>query len=94
MSNHLNPLKVGSTDPEKTNASERIEHYATAEEMQRATSAGADPVMRSKIDDLSVWQAVKQYRLVSMLAMAAAFCASLDGYRKSTVGTVANVTVC
>lgn len=63
-------------------AYENVEHYATTEEMQRAISAGAEPVMRSKVDDLKVWQAIKQYKLVTCLAMAAAFSASLDGYRR------------
>lgn len=61
---------------------QHVEHYATTEEMQRIISAGVDPVMRSRADDLPVWQAAKQYKLITTLAMSAAFCASLDGYRK------------
>lgn len=38
--------------------------------------------MRSKVDDLSVWQSIQQYKVVGFVAMAAAFSASLDGYRK------------
>lgn len=44
---------------------------------------GAAPQMRSKMDDLSVWESVKAYRLVTCVGMAAAFSASLDGYRES-----------
>lgn len=40
--------------------------------------------MRSKVDDLAVWQSVKQFKIVSLVAMAAAFSASLDGYRKAS----------
>jgi hypothetical protein len=38
--------------------------------------------MRSKVDDLSVWQSIQRYKVVGFVAMAAAFSASLDGYRK------------
>lgn len=43
---------------------------------------GAAPQMRSKMDDLSIWESVKAYKLVTAVAMAAALSASLDGYRK------------
>lgn len=39
--------------------------------------------MLTKSDDLPIWESVKRYKLVSLLAMVAAFSASLDGYRKS-----------
>ena len=41
-----------------------------------------EPVMRSKEDDFSVWQTVRRYKFAGSIAMTAAFCASLDGYRK------------
>ena len=37
---------------------------------------------RSKVDDIGVWQSIQRYRGVGFVAMAAAFSASLDGYRK------------
>jgi hypothetical protein len=37
---------------------------------------------RSKVDDIGVWQSIQRYRVVGFVAMAAAFSASLDGYRK------------
>ena len=40
------------------------------------------PQMRSKDDDLGVWETVKQYKLITAVAMAGAFAASLDGYRE------------
>ncbi len=42
-----------------------------------------NPLMRSKADDLSVWQTVTRFKRVGFMAMAAAFCAALDGYRKT-----------
>jgi hypothetical protein len=47
--------------------------------------ATADTQMpTSKVDDLSVWQsALLIYKRVGLTAMAAAFCAALDGYRKN-----------
>jgi hypothetical protein len=40
------------------------------------------PIMRSREDDLGVWQCVRRFKHVSLIAMTAAFSASLDGYRK------------
>jgi hypothetical protein len=42
-----------------------------------------NPLMRSKADDLSVWQTATRFKRVGFMAMAAAFCAALDGYRKT-----------
>jgi hypothetical protein len=43
--------------------------------------------LMSHLDTLSVWQAVKVYKRVTLVAMLAAFSASLDGYRESKRGT-------
>jgi hypothetical protein len=43
------------------------------------------PIMRSREDDLGVWQCVLRFKTVSLIAMTAAFSASLDGYRKPLV---------
>jgi hypothetical protein len=40
------------------------------------------PIMRSREDDLGIWQCVLRFKTVSLIAMTAAFSASLDGYRK------------
>lgn len=50
--------------------------------------AGAEPVMRSESDDLTVWQTVKRYKLVTAMTMCAAFCASLDGYQITLNGGI------
>ncbi|KAF2166608.1 hypothetical protein M409DRAFT_36703 [Zasmidium cellare ATCC 36951] len=47
-----------------------------------------EAVLRSKADDLTVWQSIKSYKLVSAVAMAAAFCASLDGYQITLNGGI------
>lgn len=52
-----------------------------AEEIE--VSKGNVPQMRLKSDDLGIWESVGRYKLISAVAMAAAFSASLDGYRKS-----------
>ncbi|OJJ44483.1 hypothetical protein ASPZODRAFT_18673 [Penicilliopsis zonata CBS 506.65] len=46
------------------------------------------PIMRTKEDDLGVWQSVKRYKWVSVLAMVAAFSASLDGYQINLNGGI------
>jgi SP family general alpha glucoside:H+ symporter-like MFS transporter len=61
---------------------EMVEDRTTAEEMPHPDSKGGAPLMRSKADDFTVWQAVRRYKRVGLIAMTAAFCASLDGYRK------------
>ncbi|KAF7595497.1 hypothetical protein BBP40_005833 [Aspergillus hancockii] len=60
----------------------------TAEEEERMMAKGSAPVMRSKIDDLSVWQTVRRYKVISVVAMAAAFSAALDGYQINLNGGV------
>lgn len=48
---------------------------------ETVTKAYVQPT-RSKVDDISVWQSIQRYKVVGFVAMAAAFSASLDGYRK------------
>lgn len=63
---------------------------ANAENIEDASSYQGDamptksmgPIMRSREDDLGVWQCVRRFKTVSLIAMTAAFSASLDGYRK------------
>lgn len=71
-----------SSEPASKVEIENVEHYVTTEEMQRTISKGNIPLMRTQADNLTVWQSVKRYRRASLLAMIAAFSASLDGYRK------------
>lgn len=40
------------------------------------------PQMRLKSDDLGIWESVLRHKFIMFVAMAAAFSASLDGYRK------------
>lgn len=63
---------------------------ANAENIENASSHQGDamptksmgPIMRSPKDDLGVWECVRRFKTVSLIAMTAAFSASLDGYRK------------
>jgi SP family general alpha glucoside:H+ symporter-like MFS transporter len=65
--------------------SEMIENSTIIEEMRPPVPKGSAPLMRSKADDLTVWQTVHRYKRVGFIAMAAAFCASLGGYRKAFI---------
>ncbi|OKL61225.1 hypothetical protein UA08_03351 [Talaromyces atroroseus] len=70
-----------------------IEHVAMAPEETNETGIlkGSAPVMRTAEDDLSIWQSVRRYKRASMLAMIAAFSASLDGYQANlNSGVVSN----
>jgi hypothetical protein len=62
---------------QKNGETQRIEHVV--DDTQPDTAA--NHLMRSKEDDLSVWKSLFRHKLVATIAMAAAFSASLDGYR-------------
>jgi sugar porter (SP) family MFS transporter len=62
--------------------------YSHPVEMDPATGKDAAPLMFSKEDDLTVWQSVRRYRMVGVIAMAAAFSASLDGYQINLNGGI------
>ena len=61
---------------------EAVEMHNVADDVPNPK--GGAPLMRTKEDDYSVWQTVARYKVVGYIAMAAAFCASLDGYRRLT----------
>lgn len=42
----------------------------------------AGMLMRSQEDDLTIWQSVCRFKRIGIIAMVAAFSASLDGYRE------------
>ena len=58
-----------------------IERVTTNDEMDRPSKAGA-AVMRSRADELSIWQSLLKNKLLGLIAMSAAFSASLEGYRE------------
>jgi hypothetical protein len=66
-------------EPKQT--SEIIEHAQVEHAVDDEPSK--QPVMRAKSDDLSVWQTLSNFKFISLVAMAASFSASLDGYRKN-----------
>lgn len=68
---------------------ERVENIALNEYEQH--EAAQEHVMRSKVDDLSVWQCARQFKVLSLIAMAAAFSASLDGYREFNPDTSSRI---
>jgi MFS transporter, SP family, general alpha glucoside:H+ symporter len=61
---------------------EMVEAATTTEE-QMPASKGEVPLMRSKADEVGVWQSALIFKRVGLMAMTAAFCAALDGYRKT-----------
>lgn len=67
---------------------EIVEH-APAGDMPEGVSKSTEPLMRSKLDNLTVWKSVGRYKNVAVIAMIAAFSASLDGYRE--ISTLRNV---
>lgn len=68
--------KTGVTMVEQTSGAER--------QMSVSKNVGHH-VMRSKADELSVWRSLLIFKRVGCIAMAAAFCAALDGYRKTAL---------
>ncbi|KAJ5560572.1 hypothetical protein N7513_002971 [Penicillium frequentans] len=71
-------------EPKQT--SEIIEDAHVENNVEDAPSK--QPIMRAKSDDLSVWQTLRQFKFISLVAMAASFSASLDGYQISLNGGV------
>ncbi|KAH6967855.1 general substrate transporter [Ilyonectria sp. MPI-CAGE-AT-0026] len=65
-----------------------IENRETAEDMQQTIEKGGVPLMRSREDDISVWQTAWRYKTVGVIAMAAAFSAALDGYQINLNGGI------
>lgn len=45
-------------------------------------------VLRSSLDDLSVWQSISRFKRVGSIAMIAAFSAALDGYQINLNGGI------
>ncbi|KAL4940005.1 hypothetical protein BDV06DRAFT_230690 [Aspergillus oleicola] len=64
---------------------EKVEQTATTQE---DAPVKGEPLMRSGLDDLSIWESLRRYKVVTMIAMAAAFSASLDGYQINLNGGV------
>lgn len=64
-------------------ANTEIVENATVDQRDDPPMKSMGPVMRSREDDLGMLQCVRRFKTVSLIAMAAAFSASLDGYRKS-----------
>lgn len=62
-------------------ANDTVERVATTEEADQMRKDGM-PVMRSRADELSIWQSVRRNKVLGLIAMSAAFSAALDGYRK------------
>lgn len=62
-----------------------IVENATSDHRDDVPMKSMGPIMRSREDDLGMWQCVKRFKTVSLIAMAAAFSASLDGYRKTAL---------
>lgn len=67
-------------DSSKTNTENIEDAFSHQENVMPTKSMG--PIMRSREDDLDVWHCVRRFKIVSLIAMTAAFSASLDGYRK------------
>lgn len=85
------------SQPEKTTIggeSETVERCFTNDDLSAAPNTKGDlPVMRSEVDNLSVWESLRRYKIVSLVAMCAAFSASLDGYRKPQTANSASYYV-
>ncbi|OKL57743.1 hypothetical protein UA08_06925 [Talaromyces atroroseus] len=65
-----------------------VEQWVPNEIHQAEVVKGDSPVVRSEVDDLSVWQSIRQYKVIGMVAMTAAFSASMDGYQINLNGGI------
>jgi hypothetical protein len=62
---------------------EMVEQTTAADRQMAVSKTEGNHVMRSKADELGVWRSVFLFKRVGAIAMIAAFCAALDGYRKT-----------
>lgn len=62
---------------------EMVEQTSSGERQMPISKGEGHHLMRSKADQLSVWRSVLLFRRVGCIAMIAAFCAALDGYRRT-----------
>ncbi|KIA75552.1 hypothetical protein HK57_00692 [Aspergillus ustus] len=67
---------------------ENVEQCPPPPEADQPAMAKGEPLMRSNMDNLSIWESLKRYKTVTGIAMAAAFSASLDGYQINLNGGV------
>ncbi|RSH89198.1 hypothetical protein EHS25_002310 [Saitozyma podzolica] len=58
------------------------------EEIDHALAKGQPVLMKSSLDRMTVWQAAAAYKKTTLLCMAAAFSASLDGYQINLNGSI------
>ena len=73
-----------ATAQEQSKNNVEMVEQTSGTERQMAVSKGEDHhVMRSKADELGVWRSLLLFKRVGCIAMVAAFCAALDGYRKT-----------
>ncbi|CDM30447.1 General substrate transporter [Penicillium roqueforti FM164] len=73
-------------DSSKTNTENIEDAFSHQENVMPTKSMG--PIMRSREDDLGVWHCVRRFKIVSLIAMTAAFSASLDGYQINLNGGI------
>ncbi|WVQ85760.1 hypothetical protein IAT38_007927 [Cryptococcus sp. DSM 104549] len=88
---HSGPHDIQATPldiNEKDNELIHTERLQTAEEIRRTLSKGQPVQMRSSAADLSVWESAKAYKFIGLVAMSAAFSASLDGYQINLNGGI------
>lgn len=63
---------------------EMVEQHSAAAEGQMPNQEGdGQHLMRSKVDELGIWRSALIFKRAGSIAMIAAFCAALDGYRKT-----------
>lgn len=68
---------------------EMIERTTTADDQQQmSTSKDDNLLMRSKADEIGIWQSAWMFKRVGFIAMTAAFCAALDGYQINLNGGI------
>jgi hypothetical protein len=76
---HEYQVDVGGDEGPHEQEKSTVEHTQTGEEVP---PTGPGPVMRTREDDLGVWETLQRYKLIAFVGMCAAFTATLDGYRE------------
>lgn len=65
-----------------------IQAVELQEQRDEPAKESVGPLMRSKEDSYGIWRTVLRHKRVGLIAMTAAFCASLDGYQINLNGNI------
>lgn len=77
----MNPINQPNYKTSHIDHFDYLENAELPKAIDKAFASGDAVQMRSELDDMQTFKAVRIYWRISLICMLAAFCAALDGYR-------------